>query len=163
MWCLQEKYLGCRSTEIDFACVQYLHFPEAIDSPLFFSFVLLYTISICLILSKILTFYLSLCDNECRSSPSYVFSSAWRLLSAHGPFFINLTLCAGCLIILTYLYDSDLTSSAGLGCLSLSRCLTLFVSGLMSWTYCKQDRWKKPQHQKHQNHELLMDSLMKEF
>lgn len=59
-------------------------------------------------------------DNECRSAPSYVFSRAGRLMSAHGPLIINLTLYAGPLIILTYLCESDLTSSPGLCFLSLS-------------------------------------------
>uniref|UniRef100_A0A3B3DVJ4 protein-tyrosine-phosphatase n=1 Tax=Oryzias melastigma TaxID=30732 RepID=A0A3B3DVJ4_ORYME len=33
--------------------------------------------------------------NDSRNSPSYVFSSAWRPVLAHGPLIINLTLCAG--------------------------------------------------------------------
>uniref|UniRef100_A0A672JSY4 protein-tyrosine-phosphatase n=1 Tax=Salarias fasciatus TaxID=181472 RepID=A0A672JSY4_SALFA len=41
-----------------------------------------------------LTLYFSLSNNECRNSPSYVFSSAWRLVSARGPLIINLTICA---------------------------------------------------------------------
>lgn len=41
-------------------------------------------------------------------------------MPAHGPLIINLTLYAGPLIILTYLCESDLTSSPGLCFLSLS-------------------------------------------
>lgn len=126
--------------EINSACgasaflKQYTH-PSSFPLPcptlfLFASFSLLYPL------------YLSLPDNECRSTPSYVFSSAWRLVSAHGPLIINLTLCAGRLIIPTYLYDADLTSSPGLCFLSLP----LFMSGLLSRTSCKDGISENPHH-----------------
>lgn len=112
-----------------------LRFPEAIHSSFLFSFPLSYTISPCLVLSKIPSPYLPFPDNECRNSPSYVFSSAWRLVSAHGPLIINLTLCAGCLIIPTYLYDSDLTSSPGLCFLSFFRSIRLVVLNLLQLSH----------------------------
>lgn len=105
-------------------------FPRQYTHTSFFSFPLSYTFSLCLVLSKISTLYRSLPDNECRNSPSYVFSSAWRLVSAHGPLIINLTLCAGRLIIPAYLYDSDLTSSPGDSVFSLSLYIRLFVVNL---------------------------------
>lgn len=92
--------------------MQCLWLPKALQSTLFPA-PLSSTISLCLVLSKYPLPTPLHPDNECRNSPSYVFSCAWRLVSAHGPLIINLTLCAGRLIIRTYLYDSDLTSSPG--------------------------------------------------
>lgn len=89
---------------------------------------------------------LPLPDNECRNSPSYVFSSAWRLVSAHGPLIINLTLCAGRLIIPTYLYDSELTSSPGVSVFSrsLSLSLRLVVLNLLQPRHEKSSAPKAP-------------------
>lgn len=70
---------------------------------------------ICWLPSEIPPLLLSLCDDECRSSPSYVFSSAWGRVSAHGPLIINLAVCWPFdRSSVLYLNDSDLTRSSGL-------------------------------------------------
>lgn len=97
-----------------------------------------------LFLSEIPTLHLSLCDNECWSSPSYVFSSAWGPVSAHGPLIINLALrWPFDHSSILYLYDSDLTSSSGLGYASPPpHTFFCFLLGLLSGTSRVKGRGK---------------------
>lgn len=68
-------------------------------------------------------------------------------MSAHGPLIINLTLCAGRLIILTYLYDSDLTSSPGLCFLSPFSLYRSHFVRLVVWNSQQESRKQNLQHQ----------------
>lgn len=115
----------------------------ATQPPLSWQFSPLSVIPVCPVISEIPTLRLPLCDNECRSSPSYVFSGAWRLVSAHGPLIINLALRWPFDHSSTlYLYDSDLTSSSGLSFAFISHTFSCFLLGLLSWTSCA-DSWSK--------------------
>lgn len=136
-------------SEMNFACSAFAFLKQNTHSSFFF-LLLSYTISLCLIFLKhSASISLSLSDNECRNSPSCVFSSAWRLVLAHGPLIINLTLCASRLIIPTYLYDSLLTSSPGLCFFSLSLSLLFFSKRLVVLKMLQLRVWAKNLH--HQN------------